>query len=68
MARQLTPQEDADLPKPTRDRTARHVLDQRIRSRGYTIYLRPKDGQPIWSKGGIPYSETDVILRESLGD
>lgn len=31
--------------------------DDMIRSAGFTIYSRPKDGSPVWQRAGILYPQ-----------
>lgn len=64
----LTPMQDAQLEKPSAERRRRfHTLDDLIRSLGYTIKSRPKNGgDPIWERNGIEFGQADIVLREQL--
>lgn len=63
-----SPMEDAELGLPTQDESERHALDQIIRKRGYVILSRAPGREPVWSRNGIPFAQSDVIFREGLQD
>jgi hypothetical protein len=47
----------------TRETSARCLTDMYLRSQGYRIMSRPKDGEPWWIRNGIAYPESEAIQR-----
>lgn len=62
----LTPMEEAVMVNPSADKTTRCATDQIIRSRGYVIKSRPEDGEAVWERSGILFTQSDVVRREKL--
>ena len=62
----LTPMEEAEVEKPSADHGPRFGFDARIRKCGYVIKSRPERGEPIWSKNGVLFTHSDVLLREEI--
>ncbi len=47
----------------TRERTARHSDDARLRACGFTILARPQNGEPWWVRKGIAFRQSDAMRR-----
>ena len=59
----LFPQRDPELdklPSPSADRSGRHHRDALLRSAGFAIHARPRQGEPLWRR-----LEDGAVLRES---
>lgn len=53
--------EPVDDTHPSQDRTNRRAVDQLIRSLGWQIHSRPRQGANQWRKGGVVLSELEVL-------
>ena len=62
----LTPMEDSDIESPTADHTLRCIFDREIRKCGYRIKSRPNRGETTWERGGVEFTQSDVLLREGI--
>jgi hypothetical protein len=51
------------LPLPTVDRTERFAEDALLRRNGFSIYSRPREGEPLWIKAGVLFTHSEVLLR-----
>lgn len=49
--------------KPKVDATDRHAQDAFLRSKGFRIASRPADTEPIWSRAGVHYFQSDLLRR-----
>ncbi len=47
---------------PSQDATGRFAVDQLIRSKGYKIFGRPLNEDPIWERGGKQYSQSKILF------
>lgn len=57
MTEQFPAQED--LPgNPFADTTDRHPTDAMLRKFGFRIRERPRDGEPVWERGGKLYFQS----------
>jgi len=55
------PAEEVHDEKTMQDHTDRFSSDQRLRSHGFQILARPKNGQPLWQKRGETYTEKEAL-------
>jgi hypothetical protein len=39
----------------------RHLRDQALRRKGFTIYARPAKGPAVWAKGSTLYTEAEAL-------
>lgn len=62
----LSPMEEAQVEKPSADKSARFVTDRMIRKKGYRIKHRRKNEEAVWERHGIEFRQSDVIRREGL--
>jgi uncharacterized protein (DUF302 family) len=39
------------------------TIDEKLRDNGFKIYSRPKNSQPVWSKGNTKLLQADAIKQ-----
>jgi hypothetical protein len=62
MADKYPPPEDYDTGGPSRETFDRYPADRRLRTFGFRIHSRPKDGPPVWDREGRLYSQSEAAL------
>lgn len=57
-------EEEAEDSRESRASTSMvHSEDVELRKRGFRIHARPKNGEPVWERGGVLFRQSEAIKR-----
>lgn len=56
------PVPESEVVRPTETRN-RFPADIRLRAAGFAIVSRPERGEPVWTRNGITFPESEAVLR-----
>ena len=63
MARYKSKQAEEDFEHPSQDHSARFPEDQLLRDHRFAIRDRPAQGEPLWQRGGVVFSQREALWR-----